>query len=71
MALNHSGIHFPQALRSMLRPRADALKNSNGEDKRLLVVIGPARSMTDAAMDYANGYRGLREKYQHRLEIVM
>jgi phospho-2-dehydro-3-deoxyheptonate aldolase len=29
----------------------------NGEDKRLLVVIGPCIHDLDAAMDYANGFR--------------
>lgn len=44
----------------------------NGEDKRLLVVIGPCSIHDlDAAMDYAKRLQGMREKYQHRLEIVM
>ena len=44
----------------------------NGEDKRLLVVIGPCSIHDlDAAMDYAKRLQGLRDKYQHRLEIVM
>ncbi|MDU7190710.1 MAG: 3-deoxy-7-phosphoheptulonate synthase, partial [Enterobacter sp.] len=44
----------------------------NGEDKRLLVVIGPCSIHDlDAAMDYAKRLQSLRDKYQHRLEIVM
>ncbi len=44
----------------------------NGEDKRLLVVIGPCSIHDlDAAMDYAKRLQVLRDKYQHRLEIVM
>ena len=44
----------------------------NGEDKRLLVVIGPCSIHDlDAAMDYAKRLQGLRDRYQHRLEIVM
>ncbi len=43
-----------------------------GEDKRLLVVIGPC-SLHDplAALDYAQKMAALRVKYQDRLEIVM
>ncbi len=44
----------------------------NGEDKRLLVVIGPCSIHDqDAAVDYAKRLQALREKYQDRLEIVM
>ena len=44
----------------------------NGEDKRLLVVIGPCSIHDlDAAMDYAKRLQGLRDKHQQRLEIVM
>ncbi|ROR15375.1 3-deoxy-7-phosphoheptulonate synthase [Erwinia sp. JUb26] len=44
----------------------------SGEDKRLLVVIGPC-SMHDpaAALEYASRLKVLRDKYQSRLEIVM
>ncbi len=43
-----------------------------GEDKRLLVIIGPC-SLHDpaAALDYAARLKVLRDKYQSRLEIVM
>jgi len=44
----------------------------NGEDKRLLVVIGPCSIHDlDAAMDYAQRLQTLRSTYQDRLEIVM
>ncbi|WP_049293975.1 3-deoxy-7-phosphoheptulonate synthase [Franconibacter helveticus] len=44
----------------------------NGEDNRLLVVIGPC-SIHDlsAAVEYARRLKPLREKYQAQLEIVM
>lgn len=44
----------------------------NGEDNRLLVVIGPC-SIHDlsAAVEYAGRLKPLREKYQSQLEIVM
>lgn len=44
----------------------------NGDDKRLLVVIGPCSIHDiDAAMDYAARLQKMREKYASRLEIVM
>lgn len=44
----------------------------NGEDRRLLVIVGPCSIHdTDAAMDYAQRLKGLRDKHQSRLEIVM
>jgi 3-deoxy-7-phosphoheptulonate synthase len=44
----------------------------NGEDKRLLVVMGPCSIHDlDAAVDYARRLQVLREKHQSRLEIVM
>ncbi|QII37447.1 3-deoxy-7-phosphoheptulonate synthase [Rouxiella badensis] len=44
----------------------------SGEDKRLLVIVGPC-SIHDieAAIDYAGKLNVLREKYQDSLEIVM
>ncbi|WP_017348989.1 3-deoxy-7-phosphoheptulonate synthase [Pantoea sp. A4] len=43
-----------------------------GEDRRLLVIVGPC-SIHDphAAVDYAARLQALRERYQDRLEIVM
>ncbi|MFB0711125.1 3-deoxy-7-phosphoheptulonate synthase AroH [Buttiauxella noackiae] len=44
----------------------------NGEDNRLLVIVGPCSIHDlDAAMDYAHRLQAAREKHQHRLEIVM
>lgn len=44
----------------------------NGEDKRLLVIIGPCSVHDpDAALDYARRLRAMRERYASRLEIVM
>ena len=44
----------------------------NGEDRRLLVVIGPCSIHDiDAAMEYARRLQGMRERYQPQLEIVM
>ncbi|OAT17667.1 2-keto-3-deoxy-D-arabino-heptulosonate-7-phosphate synthase I [Buttiauxella gaviniae ATCC 51604] len=44
----------------------------NGEDNRLLVIVGPCSIHDlDAAMDYARLLQTAREKHQHRLEIVM
>ncbi len=43
-----------------------------GEDRRLLVVIGPCSIHDlDAAVDYAGRLNQLRIRYQDRLEIVM
>ncbi|MBD2779722.1 3-deoxy-7-phosphoheptulonate synthase [Xenorhabdus szentirmaii] len=44
----------------------------SGNDPRLLVIIGPCSIHdVDAALEYATRLQGLREKYQHQLEIVM
>ncbi len=43
-----------------------------GEDKRLLVIVGPCSVHDiDAAMEYANELLPLREQLSHKLEIVM
>lgn len=43
-----------------------------GEDKRLLVIVGPCSIHDlDAAMDYAHRLTVLRAQHEHRLEIVM
>ncbi len=44
----------------------------SGKDARLLVIVGPC-SIHDpaAALDYASRLKTLRERYDHRLEIVM
>jgi len=44
----------------------------NGQDKRLLVIIGPCSIHdTKAALTYADKLLQLREKYRNQLEIVM
>ncbi|XTZ40545.1 3-deoxy-7-phosphoheptulonate synthase AroH [Salmonella enterica] len=44
----------------------------NGEDKRLLVIIGPCSIHDlDAAMEYARRLQALRHKHHAQLEIVM
>lgn len=44
----------------------------NGEDPRLLVIIGPCSIHDpDAAVDYARRIQMMRERYGQRLEIVM
>ncbi len=44
----------------------------NGEDRRLLVIIGPCSIHDlDAAVDYAQRLQVLREKHHAQLEIVM
>ena len=44
----------------------------NGEDRRLLVIIGPCSIHdTDAAMEYARRLQTMRERYQPQLEIVI
>lgn len=44
----------------------------NGEDRRLLVIIGPCSIHDlDAAIDYASRLQVLREKHHAQLEIVM
>ncbi|TLU69777.1 3-deoxy-7-phosphoheptulonate synthase AroH [Enterobacter sp. MF024] len=44
----------------------------NGDDRRLLVIVGPCSIHDlDAAMDYAQRLKGLRDKHHARLEIVM
>jgi len=44
----------------------------NGEDNRLLVIVGPCSIHDlDAALDYAHRLQAAREKHQDRLEIVM
>ncbi|QCR36302.1 3-deoxy-7-phosphoheptulonate synthase [Nissabacter sp. SGAir0207] len=44
----------------------------NGDDRRLLVVIGPCSIHdVEAAIDYAQQLNALRLQYQDRLEIVM
>ncbi|CAL4042186.1 Phospho-2-dehydro-3-deoxyheptonate aldolase, Trp-sensitive [Buchnera aphidicola (Tetraneura ulmi)] len=57
---------------NVILTRNNIAKIITGEDKRLLVVIGPC-SVHDpiAAMDYAHRLNILRDQYKDRLEIVM
>ncbi|UDG79878.1 3-deoxy-7-phosphoheptulonate synthase [Candidatus Steffania adelgidicola] len=57
---------------SILRVRKRIKRILQGEDRRLLVIIGPCSIHdTDAAIEYARRLSPLREKYQDRLEILM
>lgn len=48
------------------------MKILNGEDRRLLAIVGPCSIHDlDAAIDYARRLQVLREKHQGELEIVM
>lgn len=73
----------PQTLASRLPATKNLLDNVtmsrnriakilSGEDKRLLVIIGPCSIHdVEAATDYAARLSALRPRYQERLEIVM
>lgn len=55
---------------TMSRKRIEAILS--GDDSRLLVIVGPCSIHDiDAALEYAQKLTVLREKYHHRLEIVM
>ncbi|WP_338464555.1 3-deoxy-7-phosphoheptulonate synthase [Franconibacter daqui] len=62
----------PQVAEHVTHARRRIEKILNGEDNRLLVVMGPC-SIHDlsAALEYAQRLQPLREKYQSQLEIVM
>ncbi|PKH27024.1 3-deoxy-7-phosphoheptulonate synthase [Enterobacterales bacterium CwR94] len=62
----------PAIVDSVTAARQRIARILNGDDKRLLVVIGPC-SIHDpqAALDYATKLNVLRDRYQDRLEIVM
>jgi 3-deoxy-7-phosphoheptulonate synthase len=56
----------------IIKSRKDIEAVINGEDKRLLVIIGPCSIHdTDAAIDYAKKLKVLHEKYADELLIVM
>ncbi len=56
----------------ILKSRKEIEAVINGEDKRLLVIIGPCSIHdTDAAIDYAKQLKQLRNKFQNELLIVM
>lgn len=62
----------PKTAEHVIAARRRIEKILSGQDKRLLVIIGPC-SIHDpkAALDYATQLTQLRERYQARLEIVM
>ena len=58
--------------RHVMDSRRRIEKILNGEDARLLAIVGPCSIHDlDAAMEYATRLQALREKHQARLEIVM
>ncbi|EXU75911.1 3-deoxy-7-phosphoheptulonate synthase [Erwinia papayae] len=61
-----------QIARNVTDSRQRIARILSGEDKRLLVIIGPC-SLHDpqAALEYAGRLQAMREKHQSRLEIVM
>lgn len=61
-----------QIARNVTDSRQRIARILSGEDKRLLVIIGPC-SLHDpqAAVEYAGRLQAMREKHQSRLEIVM
>lgn len=62
----------PEVAARVTESRRRIEKILNGEDKRLLVIIGPCSIHDlDAAMEYAHRLQASREKYHAHLEIVM
>jgi len=61
-----------KAIRTVSLARKRIQSILTGDDKRLLVIVGPC-SVHDiaAAKDYANELKALREKYKDSLEVVM
>ncbi|MDD7569825.1 MAG: 3-deoxy-7-phosphoheptulonate synthase AroG [[Actinobacillus] rossii] len=60
------------AIKTVKTARKKAHDIIHGEDDRLLVVIGPCSIHdTQAAIEYANRLKPLREKYKDNLEIIM
>ncbi|KAK9463910.1 uncharacterized protein V1516DRAFT_683433 [Lipomyces oligophaga] len=70
--LQHEIMQTKASKATVLRGRNEAVKIINGDDDRLLVVIGPC-SIHDpaAALDYANRLYPLAEKHKDNLLIVM
>ncbi|QBG34753.1 3-deoxy-7-phosphoheptulonate synthase [Litorilituus sediminis] len=62
----------PETADFIMQSRKEIEAVISGEDKRLLVVVGPCSIHdTEAAIDYANQLKTLREKYKNELLIVM
>lgn len=62
----------PEVAQNVIAARRRIEKILNGEDSRLLVIVGPCSIHDlDAAMDYARRLATMRQKHGDRLEIVM
>ena len=62
----------PEGADSLIKSRRDIEAIINGQDKRLLVIVGPCSIHdTDAALDYARRLKELQIKYQDSLVIAM
>lgn len=62
----------PEVAQNVIASRRRIEKILNGEDNRLLVIVGPCSIHDlDAAMDYARRLEAMRQKHGDRLEIVM
>ena len=62
----------PEALKTVSLTRSRIQKILRGEDRRLLVIVGPCSIHdVDAAKDYASQLASLRDKYCGQLEVVM
>ena len=62
----------PEVAQNVIAARRRIEKILNGEDCRLLVIVGPCSIHDlDAAMDYARRLATMRQKHGDRLEIVM
>ncbi|CAL4042394.1 3-deoxy-7-phosphoheptulonate synthase [Buchnera aphidicola] len=62
----------PEIMDNVITTRNNVARIITGQDKRLLVIIGPC-SVHDpeAAVEYASRLNVLRKKYHSRLEIIM
>ena len=62
----------PEATQNVHFARETIRNILNGDDKRLLVIVGPCSiHNVDAAIEYANGLKAVREELQDDLFIVM
>ncbi|MEQ4509645.1 MAG: 3-deoxy-7-phosphoheptulonate synthase [Dickeya sp.] len=63
---------IPDIADTVIASRARIERIISGQDRRLLVIIGPCSiHHIDSAREYAQRLAALRTRYQHRLEIVM
>ncbi len=62
----------PIAVDTVLKTRKRIQNILNGNDTRLLVIVGPCSVHdVDAAQEYARQLKPLRERYANKLEVVM